>query len=740
MSTHGEWNGTKIVSHTFASCCGTRRALRGAFIATAVGHGAARATTAAAASGQRLSRKRDFYFIPSGWRPPTRAARWRWGVCVRTASMTTARPTASTNAAANDAPAGGAEPATVLATSLRTHGCGTLRPMHIGQQVSVCGWAHAIRDRGGVSFLLLRDRYGIVQVTFRDDAPEDARHELKQVRKEFVVWASGRVAARDAAAINAAMPTGEIEILAAQVRICSRARPLPLAFDDLFAQGAHDTTVSEETRLRYRYLDLRRPLLHDALIARHQAAMRVRQTLDALQFVEVETPVLTRATPEGARDYLVPSRVHRGSWYALPQSPQLYKQLLMIGGVDRYFQITRCFRDEDLRQDRQPEFTQIDMEMSFVGAADVMPVVEAVARALFRGASASVERAATGAACGARTAFPVLTYAECLERFGVDAPDLRFGMELQTVMPSSSSTSAAEDRRALQALPPLAQADYVRALVVEGAADGVSRKKIDEYIAAVKTYGLGGLLWGKVTGDGEQRRGIGAGPLSKLAPEAAARLLARLGAPPGSLVLIGAGEARAVQTGLGRLRVRIAGEHGLLDRERLCFCWVVGFPLFEWDAEQRRLQAVHHPFTAPRAEDYERLMQAVEADVHSLTTLVSDAYDLVCNGTEIGGGSIRIHNAEMQRRVLRLLGLDERQQRQQFGFLLDALDCGAPPHGGFAFGFDRCVMMMQQADSIRDVIAFPKSTSATDLMCGAPGPADPRQVEELGLQVKDECE
>lgn len=736
-----------------------------------------------------------------------------------------------------------------MSSSLRTHTCGELTLGHVGAQVSLCGWAHAVRDRGGVLFVLLRDRYGVTQVTIGDASPAAARDAAKEVRLEYAVRVAGVVRQRDPSAVNRRMATGAIEVMATAVEVLSRTRPMPFAIGAGRASGVHggaegagqgrgdsaesrrdgkrtvgddgssretadasiaggagaaSSSASEETRLKYRYLDLRRAPLQDALALRHRAAMAVRRYLDAVGFVEVETPILTRSTPEGARDYLVPSRVHRGSWYALPQSPQIYKQLLMVGGMDRYFQVSRCFRDEDLRQDRQPEFTQVDLEMSFARRRDVMDVVEGAARAMFNagrdGGAGGGDWQTDGVGEGAGR-FPVLTYREAMERFGVDAPDLRFGMELQRV--AAGGGGDAQDA-AIARFGPLASAAFVRALVIEGAADVTTRKVIDGYTEFVRAYGLGGLLWGKVgASDGDSSRGderappaadeegrrtardhgrdthgdggaaIIAGPLSKLG-DAARRLVRNLGATRGDLLLVAGGKQRAVQAGLGRLRVKIARERGLIDAHssgddgaRYKFCWVVDFPMFEYDDEEqaeerggadaatavgRRLVAVHHPFTAPRADHLDRLLAATAADDENdaddgdvgdgqagdralpLDSIISDAYDLVCNGHEIGGGSIRIHEPHVQQCVFQALGIGAEEQRAKFGFLLDALSYGAPPHGGFAFGFDRCVMLMAGAGGIRDVIAFPKTTSASELMSGAPSVIDAAQLDELDVR------
>lgn len=615
-------------------------------------------------------------------------------------------------------------------TELRSHTCGELRLVNVGEKVRLHGWAHAVRDRGGVLFVLLRDRYGIVQVTVGDQSPTKAVEEAKSIRIEYVVDVQGTVTKREAAAVNSDMSSGEIEVIADAVKIVSRTKPMPFMITEQAqdnkegkrkgsksrAKGGGQTEdaagVGEDTKLKYRYLDLRRPKLQENLLIRHKAAMAIRGFLDASGFIEIETPVLTKATPEGARDYLVPSRVHQGSWYALPQSPQIYKQLLMVSGFDRYFQITRCFRDEDLRQDRQPEFTQVDLEMSFVERNTVLNVAEGIVRSVFM--------TALQKQIGE---IPRITYAEAMDRFGVDAPDMRFGMELKDVtqveLVKKSTFGPVKSTQEASG--------SVKALVVKGAAKSSSRKVLDGFTTFVKGYGLSGLLYGKVAEDG-----LVTGPLSKLsedAREVGAFVEAHLQAGPGDLVLVACGKLGDVNSGLGRLRVKLGHDFGFIEEgPEFAFCWVVDFPLFEYDDAAGRYVSVHHPFTSPLKDQITLLKDSTR-----FGEIKSDAYDLVCNGSEIGGGSIRIHDSAVQQDVFKALGISEEEQRDKFGFLLDALSYGAPPHGGLAFGFDRCIMLVAGADSIRDVVAFPKTTSASDLMAGAPGPVPKDQLQELSI-------
>ncbi|MEL6348493.1 MAG: aspartate--tRNA ligase [Myxococcota bacterium] len=580
--------------------------------------------------------------------------------------------------------------------SRRTHTCGELRAEHVGQTVTLQGWVHFSRDKGQVIFLVMRDRYGLVQVTINEDAPEAVMDVAKQARIEYVLEVVGAVRAREPGQENKSMETGDIEVYPTEFRILSRTKPLP------FTIGVDALKASEEVRLTHRYLDLRRPELQRNILVRHQVTLAARRFLDSLNFVEIETPVLTRSTPEGARDYLVPSRVHPGQWYALPQSPQIFKQLLMVSGFDRYFQIVKCFRDEDLRADRQPEFSQIDLEMSFATRPLVMEVAQGMIGALWKEVL-GIDLSASD--------FPVLSYNEAMDRYGVDNPDLRFGMEHTTVDWSGSAFRVVQG--ALEA------GGIVKVMVVKGGAGDTSRKTINEWTDFVKRYRLGGLLWGKVGAD------KWSGPLGKVEAEHLAKIP---NVEEGDLVLAAAGPARHVHAGLGRLRAHVARARDLIASGSYQFCWVVDFPAFEYDEDHDRWVATHHPFTKPLDEHIPYLDESRHAEVFS------DAYDLVCNGYEILGGSIRIHDSAVQSKVFEALGLSEEEAEEKFGFLLSALKYGAPPHGGWAAGLDRLVMLLCGTENIRDVIAFPKTTSGQDLMAGAPSPVATAQLTELHVK------
>ena len=569
----------------------------------------------------------------------------------------------------------------------------------IGEEVALCGWVHRRRDHGGVIFIDLRDREGLAQVVYDPDRAEPFA-VAETLRNEFVIRITGRVRRRPEGTLNPNLPTGEVEVLGHTLELLNKARTPPFQLDD--------ENVQDDIRLRYRYVDLRREDMQENIKLRSRVTRAIRDYLDGRGFLDIETPVLTRATPEGARDYLVPSRTQRGGFFALPQSPQLFKQLLMMSGMDRYYQIVRCFRDEDLRADRQPEFTQLDMEMSFVEEEDVTGLVEDMIRTLFRQVK-GIELAGP---------FPRMTYHEAMQRYGTDRPDLRNPLELVEVgdlmkqvefKVFSGPANQAHGRVAALRLP---------------GGNALTRREIDDYTAYVGKYGARGLAYIKVNDMEKGDAGLQSPILKFLPGETVQAVLQRTGAQTGDMVFFGADKARTVNDSLGALRAALAEDLGLLQGDWAPL-WVVDFPLFEYNDAARRWDSLHHPFTAPQAPEQ-------DGDLHKS---LSRAYDLVLNGMELGGGSIRIHDPDMQLKVLDLLGIDEEQAREKFGFLIDALSYGCPPHGGIALGLDRIVMIMAGAKGIRDVIAFPKTQTASCLLTSAPAAASPEQLRELGIKL-----
>lgn len=586
---------------------------------------------------------------------------------------------------------------------MRSHLCGEVSETDIGSAITLNGWVLNRRDHGGVIFIDLRDRSGRVQVVADPDNPEPFAI-ADSARNEFVLAVSGTVRNRPEGTINEDLATGSIEVVADRIEVLSRAEPLPFQMDD--------DDIGEQTRLTYRFLDLRRPLMQDTLRRRHLVLSELRHFLNQREFVEIETPILTRSTPEGARDYLVPSRTHPGEFFALPQSPQLFKQLLMVAGFERYYQIARCFRDEDLRADRQPEFTQLDVEVSFMDENEVIGLMEQMIRELF--VSVLDETLPDP--------IPRMSYREAVLRYGIDRPDLRIDMELTEL---TDLMKAVEFK--VFAGPAGDPAGRVAALRVPGGND-LSRAQIDQYTEFVGQYGAKGLAYIKVNDVTAGRDGLQSPILKFLPDDVLDNVINRTSAQTGDVVFFGADKAKIVNDALGALRLRIGQDLGLVN-DGWQPLWVVDFPLLEWDENEQRWQSLHHPFTAPRESD-ESILDSDPGAV------LSRAYDLVLNGTEIGGGSIRIHRADLQQKVLSVLGIDDAEARAKFGFLLEGLKYGAPPHGGIAFGIDRLVAMMSGVESIRDVIAFPKTQKASCLLTEAPSEVDSRQLRELGLQLR----
>jgi aspartyl-tRNA synthetase len=586
----------------------------------------------------------------------------------------------------------------------KTHSCGELRVTHANQQVTLAGWVHRRRDHGGVIFLDLRDRYGIVQVTVNPNLSKETLETVSNVRMEWVLQVTGTVHKRPAGMENPKMQTGEIEVIAESIEVLNRAKTLP------FLVSGENDLPDENTRLKYRYLDLRRERMARNMILRHKVVKFMRDFLDEKNFIEIETPILFKATPEGARDYLVPSRIYPGQFYALPQSPQQLKQLLMVAGMDRYFQIARCFRDEDLRGDRQPEFTQLDLEMSFVQRDDVLALVEQLYTELIPTVTPHKRLLSSP--------WPRFSYREVVERYGTDKPDLRFGMELVDV----SDVFAKSEFKVFQSA--LENGGVVKCIVAPGCA-GYSRKEVDALTESAKMLGAKGLATLAITGEGLK------GTAAKFVqPEEAEAAKSKTGAQEGDLILFAADQRAVVNKVLGGLRLIFRDRLDLADSNLMAFAWVVDFPMFAWNEEEQKWDAEHHPFTMPQLDDLPKFET-------NPGEILSDAYDMVCNGYEMASGSIRIHRSDIQLKVFQLLGLSGDQIEQKFGHMLEAFEYGAPPHGGIAPGIDRLVMLLADEPNIREVIAFPKNQTGRDVMADAPSEVEPKQLKELHIQIRD---
>ena len=582
----------------------------------------------------------------------------------------------------------------------RTHGCGTLRKEHVGGEVSLCGWVSRRRDHGGLIFVDMRDRSGLVQIVFDEAVMAGGTfHDAETLRSEFVIAVRGSVRARSADTVNPNMETGEVEIVVSELRILNKAKTPPFYIQD-------GIDVDEMIRLRYRYLDLRRPEMQANIMLRHRVAKIMRDFFDRSGFLEIETPMLCKSTPEGARDFLVPSRLNAGEFYALPQSPQIFKQLLMVSGFEKYFQIVRCFRDEDLRADRQPEFTQLDIEMSFMDQESILTLMEELIKEVFeKSLGAHIE-----------TPFRRMSWDEAMERFGSDKPDLRFDMELQDITAYVGGSEFKVFNAVMEA------GGRVKVINVEGYAN-IPRRELDGLVTYVQNYGAKGLAWIQYTEEGVKS------PFKKFyADETFETIKNAVGAKTGDLLLVVADQPAVVAQALGELRLEMGRRRGLIDPDALSFLWVVDFPMFEYSAEEKRYKAMHHPFTAPRDEDIPML--ATDPG-----KVKANAYDMVLNGVEIGGGSLRIYRSDLQEQVFETLGLSPEEAREKFGFMMNAFEYGTPPHGGLAFGLDRLVMLMAKRRSIRDVIPFPKTQSASDVMCQAPSPVDEKQLRELYIRT-----